>query len=426
MITVGPMQLNQPQAADPMEPFFLGTQSGGGYWTDISRLSSHDHSGGLLGAAVAVNIPDGSITAADLDPSVLLPYALVDGSKPFTGQVTMEADAVVRDALSFGQQGTALAPDAGLTRTAPGTLQVASSLLAPTGAALTLKTGTGAGTVRASLAQTGTLTLSPDATVLGVDISGTGKQLRLTYPAVASNNLRTGVSGELIIDTSGTDRLRIAQNGTVTLSPDAGGVSLIGTDLYLQSSTGPLKVYANSVGLVPYATNFNSCGGPGALWTAVYATAGTINTSTVDAKTDITPLDPAACYQAAKDVVWYDFRYAPPAYRAPEPPADLADDAADDNATKAEKKAARDAAEASAKDAYARMLVETAPARNQRGFVYPTGDAKDEAGGTLPPVPDLFGLSDRESTTPQADLATLGCALQEVIRRLEQLEAPAA
>jgi len=401
MITVGPMQLNQPQAADPMEPFFLGTQSGGGYWTDISRLSSHDHSGGLLGAAVAVNIPDGSITAADLDPSVLLPYALVDGSKPFTGQVTMEADAVVRDALSFGQQGTALAPDAGLTRTAPGTLQVASSLLAPTGAALTLKTGTGAGTVRASLAQTGTLTLSPDATVLGVDISGTGKQLRLTYPAVASNNLRTGVSGELIIDTSGTD-------------------------LYLQSSTGPLKVYANSVGLVPYATNFNSCGGPGALWTAVYATAGTINTSTVDAKTDITPLDPAACYQAAKDVVWYDFRYAPPAYRAPEPPADLADDAADDNATKAEKKAARDAAEASAKDAYARMLVETAPARNQRGFVYPTGDAKDEAGGTLPPVPDLFGLSDRESTTPQADLATLGCALQEVIRRLEQLEAPAA
>ena len=106
MITVGTMQLHQPEAPDPMEPFFVG----GEYHTDMSRIASHDHSGGLLGAPVAVTIPDGSITAADLDPSVLAPYALTDGSKPFTGQVTMQADAVIRDALLFGQQGSGPPP----------------------------------------------------------------------------------------------------------------------------------------------------------------------------------------------------------------------------------------------------------------------------------------------------------------------------
>ena len=77
------------------------------------------------------------------------------------------------------------------------------------------------------------------------------------------------------------------------------------------------------------------------------------------------------------------------------------------------------------------MVAETTPARHQRGFVFPTdgaggAEAKDELGGALPPVPDLFGLSDLQSTTPQADLATLGCAMQEIIRRLESLEANGA
>ena len=124
---------------------------------------------------------------------------------------------------------------------------------------------------------------------------------------------------------------------------------------------------------------------------------------------------------------WYEFAYTPPVYTEPEPPPDIAYDAADDNETKAEKKAARDEAEAQAKAAHLKMVAETAPARHQRGFVFPDGaEAKDEAGGALPPVPDLFGLSDRASTTPQADLATLGCAMQEIIRRLETLEAAQA
>ena len=141
-------------------------------------------------------------------------------------------------------------------------------------------------------------------------------------------------------------------------------------------------------------------------------------------KEGITPLSPAACYQAAKDVRWYEYAYLPPAYTPPEPPPDIAYDATDDNETKAEKKTARDDAEAKAKAAHLKMVAETAPARHQRGFVFPAGaSAKDEAGGALPPVPDLFGLSDRQSTTPQADLATLGAALQYLITKVESLEA---
>ena len=72
-----------------------------------------------MGNPVAVVIPDGSITAADLDPAVLAPYARLDGSTPFTGAVVLQADAVVRDTLYFGEQGSAVAPDVTLQRTAP-------------------------------------------------------------------------------------------------------------------------------------------------------------------------------------------------------------------------------------------------------------------------------------------------------------------
>jgi hypothetical protein len=223
-------------------------------------------------------------------------------------------------------------------------------------------------------------------------------------------------------------RLEVAPTGTLTLAPDVSTAALTAA-LTLALTSGQHITVGPGSGMffMPAADNFNGCGHPSFRWSAVYAVAGAINTSSAAVKESITPLSPAECYQAAKDVRWYDFRYAPPVYTQPEPPPDIAYDAADDNETKAEKKALRDEAEAQAKAAHARMLVETAPARHQRGFVYPAGaDTKDEAGGTLPPVPDLFGLPDRESTTPQADIATLGCALQHVIARLEALEGAAA
>jgi hypothetical protein len=537
MITVGPMALNQPQAADPMEPFFLGTQSGGGYWTDISRLSSHDHSGGLMGAAVAVSIPDGSITAADLDPSVLAPYALVDGSKPFTGQVTMQADAVVRDAVLFGQQGTALAPDVTLSRTGAGALRVDTHL----GVGVNPQSGWAAIARAVQVGDRGAVWsgVGWNNTVLSDNTYNDGTNHRAivadaaskfaaaagnlyfdTAPSVAAGAIQT-FSNRMMLDQAGnlgvgvnpaawssswratqiggatalwghttvpasfwtnntyddgstralvgsvpslrlwlhdndgslriqtapsvaagatqifTTRAQIAPTGTLTLTPDAGQPALAAASAWLYMPTtnpelravGGKRLHLSAEGVVvgPPTDNAQNLGFSDAKWATVWSNTGTIQTSSQEFKEGITPLDPAACYQAAKDVRWYAYAYRPPAYTAPEPPPDIAYDAADDNETKAEKKAARDEAEAQAKAAHLKLVAETAPARHQRGFVFPAGaERKDEAGGTLPPVPALFGLSDRESTTPQADLATLGCALQHVIARLEALEGTAA
>jgi hypothetical protein len=217
----------------------------------------------------------------------------------------------------------------------------------------------------------------------------------------------------------GTAPLKIAPTGTLTLTPDAGQAAL-------SSAPGQRLTLTSPGGTVvgPLTDNSMNLGFSDQRWATVWANTGTIQTSSAAVKEGITPLDPAACYQAAKDVRWYEYAYLPPTYTAPEPPPDIAYDAADDNETKAEKKAARDEAEAQAREAHLKMVAETAPARHQRGFVFPAGaESKDEAGGTLPPVPDLFGLSDRESTTPQADLATLGAAMQELIRRFEVVEA---
>jgi hypothetical protein len=345
-----------------------------------------------MGAAVAVSIPDGSITAADLDPSVLLPYALVDGSKPFTGQVTMQADAVVRDALSFGQQGTALAPDVTLTRTAAGALRVDTQLgvgAAP-GAGVPFVVGT-----RLSVGSTGTLTLTPDAGANALAAQG---------PLLVTGQSRhTGASAGVVLE----DR---------TAPGDAGAYQwyATGTELHLYRTASSELFLFGTDRFVPATDNSRYLGDGGRKWIQLYAQNGTIATSSAAVKEGITPLDPVACYQAAKAVRWYEFTYLPPAYQEPS--------GADD-----EDAGVRDARLDESRSAYARSLAETAHTRHQRGFVYPAdAEAKDELGGPLPPVPDLFGLADRESTTPQADLATLGCALQHVIARLEALEAPAA
>ena len=105
----GVMQVPAGEDGDSNRRYLNGTLPDGGLWTALRRSSDHDHTGALNGAPISVaSLPDGSITIDKLDPAVLLPYALVDGSKPFTGQVTMEADAIVRDTVYFGQQGSAL------------------------------------------------------------------------------------------------------------------------------------------------------------------------------------------------------------------------------------------------------------------------------------------------------------------------------
>jgi hypothetical protein len=309
MITVGPMALNQPQAADPMEPFFLGTQSGGGYWTDISRLSSHDHSGGLMGAAVAVNIPDGSITAADLDPSVLAPYALVDGSKPFTGQVTMQADAIIRDALSFGQQGTALAPDVTLTRTAAGVLGLTGALSSATG---TLG--------RLAIGATGTVTVTPDAGANGVVVQN-GTTTTWLNPAntagydLAYRDDAPGGGGRISLRYNGTQRAYVGTTGTLTVTPESGVTALSaggagyypvtigqgsGTNPRITGTVGSLELAgASNFVLIGPGDSTNNVGSPTHRVATYYGVTGTIQTSSQDMKEGITPLDPAAAMAAA-------------------------------------------------------------------------------------------------------------------------------
>jgi hypothetical protein len=503
-VLVGTMQLPVPEDADLVRAYLNGTHVSGGLWTGLTRASDHDHTGGVNGKPISVSsIPDGSITAGKLDPSVLLPYALVDGSKPFTGQVAMNSDAIVRDRLYFGAKPAGVA-DATLQRTGAGALRVDNRLgvgvdpiawgaghralqvggqgalwgdTGTTGAEaayLSINTyfdgtsfralGTSGGasllrlqqgtlayqtaptaaqfgaltfTTRASIAPTGTLTLTPDAGTRALSavgqavISGSGGSLEIEDRAGPGTGryqwLAQGGTFTIYDARQGKTRLDVGATGTLTLTPDAGQAALVrpGGDMIL-SSGGHIWAAPGVGGAhLPQVDNAHTSGHAAYRWSAVYAVAGAINTSSQEFKEGITPLSPAECYQAAKDVRWYEYAYRPPVYTAPEPPPDIAYDAADDNETKAEKKAARDEAEAASKAAHLKMVAETAPARHQRGFVFPVdgAEAKDELGGTLPPVPDLFGLSDRQSTTPQADLATLGAALQELIRRFEIVEA---
>lgn len=128
VVLVGTMQLPAPENPDPSDDYFNGTISGGGLWTALTRTSDHDHTGGTNGKPISVSsIPDGSITTAKLDPSVLLPYALVDGSKAFTGLVAMNANAIVRNTLYFGAQ-PAGAADVTLARTGVGALRLDTNL----------------------------------------------------------------------------------------------------------------------------------------------------------------------------------------------------------------------------------------------------------------------------------------------------------
>jgi hypothetical protein len=352
------MALNQPQAADPMEPFFLGTQTGGGYWTDISRLSSHDHSGGLMGAPVAVNIPDGSITAADLDPSVLAPYALTDGSKPFTGQVTMQADAVVRDAINFGPQGSAAPTDAAIGRAGPNDLRTGEfgvGLLR----ALPLAVGTGA-EVRIHDRASGlganygawyrdnavinlydsaknrliarwdggaTLILNPDAganalqALAGVEvIADTGVGPALVLRPTDDTNAAQFVLGQT--NAAGTAwKWQFTKAGTLWLTPDAGQAGVVveriispaAKHLTLAPSASAF-LYADPPGnlFLPTRDNAIFFGNGTQRWAALYAVNGSIQTSSADLKRDITPLDPAAALAAvlATDPVVFD--YQPP------------------------------------------------------------------------------------------------------------------
>lgn len=400
-INVGPMQLESPESGDELEPYFLGQDPSGGYWTILQRLSYHDHSGGLLGAPISVlDIPDGSITAADLNPAVLAPYSLVDGSKPFTGQVTMQADAIVRDALFFGEQGTALAPDATLQRTGPGALASTSTLTLTTpagGPGLAVdkvvaglthvlqvrRSGVGRwsamlgpadelqwweqalGTARMSLAQTGTLTLTPAVGAPAV-VAGTARaaNARVQY---GEARVYTGNDGSF---------------GVLEASGEAG------IDFYL---AGTRQLWLRADALRPTPDNTKSAGDASNRFTAVWAVAGAINTSSRAAKEGITPLDPQRAMQAVRATPAVTFDYVAPA--RPPDYYDLPDDP--------------EQAQAVLEQRLTSAPLEAA-ARHQAGFVAEEAD-------------ELFLVGEGQ-TSPSSTAGVLLAALQQLDQRVQALE----
>jgi hypothetical protein len=413
MITVGPMLLNQPQAADPMEPFFLGTQSGGGYWTDISRLSSHDHSGGLMGAPVAVNIPDGSITAADLDPSVLAPYALTDGSKPFTGQVTMQADAIIRDELLFGPQGSAAAPDVHVLRTGAGALRVDTHLgvgVNPTAwgsgfralqvgqvAALWGDATGVAARLSSNTVNNGTANISQVVGASSIFYVDGAYLTFMNAPSVAAGATQTF-----------TTRASIAPTGSLTLTPDAAAAGI-----NVNWPTSGLAVVPGTMGATnarfytshnieldpgtgtihPPTDNTKGLGFSGGRWTAVYAVGGVITTSSQEFKEGITPLSPERAMQAVRNTEAVTFDYLAPT-RGPEW-YDLPDDP--------------EQAEAVLQQRLTAAPLEAA-ARHQHGFIAEDCDP-------------LFLVGEGQ-TSPGSSIGVLLAALQNIDSRLSALETP--
>jgi hypothetical protein len=360
--------------------------------------------------------------ARPLDPSVLAPYALVDGSKPFTGQVTMQADAIIRDALYFGQQGTALAPDVTLTRTGAGALRVDTHLGVGVNPA-TWDAGlvalqVGAGASLSGTATTATLRFASNNRVSGgVNVgalTGGASVLIMDGPNTTLYNAASVAAGAT---QTMTQRLAVGGTGTLTLSPDAstpalsaagpilpsadftqtlGSPTLRWGQAYLyQISSGPganLFLSApNGMSVIPGVDAQNNFGIGSNRWAAVYAVAGTIQTSSQEFKEGITPLSPERAMQAVRDTEAVTFDYVAPT-RGPEW-YDLPDDP--------------EQAEALLQQRLTAAPLEAA-ARHQSGFVAEQCD-------------ELFLVGEGQ-TSPGNSVGVLIAALQHIDSRLAALE----
>jgi hypothetical protein len=134
-----------------------------------------------------------------------------------------------------------------------------------------------------------------------IDLAGGQIDLK-TAPSVAAGATQTF-----------TTRATIAPTGTLTLTPDAGQDALyvngtIGGAGHIQMKPGGGAGY----GVIPATDNSTPSGNTAQRWSVVCAVQGTINTSSRDLKEDITPLDPAAAMAAVRATEPVVFDYKPP------------------------------------------------------------------------------------------------------------------
>lgn len=428
-VALGVMQLPVTQDADRVRDYLNGTIAGGGLWTALTRSSNHDHTGGVNGTPLSIAaIPDGSITTAKLDPAVLLPYALVDGSKPFTGQVALNGDAIVRNTLYFGAKPAGVA-DATLARTGAGALRVDTNLgvgvtPAAWGATLrALQTGgvgavwSGSDVSGAGAAYLSVNTYHDGTNFRGIGTSGGASTLALQQGGLAYANAPAVAAGAT---QTFAQRLVVGATGTLTLSPDAGqdglkvsvtggGLVTLGPGLMAApsgrvASANYLELQSGAAYILPSTDNTNHLGGPSNRFIDMYAVVGSINTCHVSMKRDFALLDPAACVAAVTGTDWLSFAYIDPM------PPELV--SATDGETP-EQAAEREQRDADALAAHQRRLADTADSRKSKGYVLESPDYR---------VSDLFGMADRKSGQATADLAVVACALQDALRRLAVLE----
>ena len=126
-VALGVMQVPAGEDGDSNRRYLNGTLPDGGLWTaPAAPLRPRPHGGPERGAHLGGLAPRRLDHDRQARPDVLAPYALVDGSKPFTGQVTMEQDAGPAGHAVLRQQGSAAPADADLSRAGPGVLTTTS------------------------------------------------------------------------------------------------------------------------------------------------------------------------------------------------------------------------------------------------------------------------------------------------------------
>jgi endosialidase-like protein len=251
------------------------------------------------------------------------------------GTPTLQTPAV-SGTMTFGG-------DATLARTGAGALRVDTHLGVGSNPAAWVA---GVGAVEAGGAGGGAWYGYPGFTALGVNTFYDGAfKARAAGPAslaILDGGLRLDTAPSVAAGAAQTftTRMALAQTGTLTLTPNAGVAGLVanvagggqlmvadgilaGGDARLYS-THHLEVQPAGGAVLPAASNSYSLGLAGTPWSTVYAQNGTIQPSSASVKEDITPLDPALALEAVRATPAVTFTYT-----APEKPPeyyDLPDD----------------------------------------------------------------------------------------------------
>lgn len=338
-VTTPKLGLPKVQGPDNSRDYLKGAISGGGLWRALEILDNAILSTGSITLDNAT-LNDPTIvgwTNAQHNHSSAATAGSTLGPATTLSTPTLQTPAV-SGAMTFGG-------DATLQRTGAGLLQVGGT----TSARLDLMAGATSGAASLVFGKAGANPLRwgwqvPDdatnspLTLLDWGLTGTGfaERARWTHegtltlsPAAGQSALAmlTGggatiwylaplAAGLQVIQSAVGPRAQISPQGTLTLTPDAGQPSVTtspGLNLVLAAG-GSSNVVVDPPGNFFAPNRDNAIGnGVGSLrWTAVYAVAGAINTSSREAKQDITPLDPAAALAAVLNTDPVVFDYKPP------------------------------------------------------------------------------------------------------------------